>query len=211
MPALGSSARTTPSLPASSGSMGRGRLGDRLGDHRRRVVLVDEAERLGHEVLGDLLLDALDREAAPARVLGEHREILRVNSPGSLVSTSCIAFRFASVRQGLVCRSLVIRRPREPPIEPLHGAREHLGLERFVLPLLALDEGLVAGELVGASRRQTAPGTVQRHRVCDERLEVAAIATDEAVDVLGRILGRQRGSPARQQLVEDRGSGHRGP
>jgi hypothetical protein len=46
-------------------------------DHRRREVLVDEPERLGHEALGDLLLDGLDREAAPPGVCGQHRELLR--------------------------------------------------------------------------------------------------------------------------------------
>jgi hypothetical protein len=38
---------------------------------------VDEPERLGHEVLGDPLLDALDREAAPAGVLSQHREVVQ--------------------------------------------------------------------------------------------------------------------------------------
>jgi hypothetical protein len=51
-------------------------LGDRLGDDGRRVILVDEAERLRHQIGREHGLDALDREAAPPGVLRDALKIL---------------------------------------------------------------------------------------------------------------------------------------
>jgi hypothetical protein len=56
--------------------------------------------------------------------------------------------------------------------------------------------------------RGAALHAAQHHRASDHRLERAAVAGDETVDVLRRIARRELGAPARQQFVEDGSRGH---
>jgi hypothetical protein len=62
------------------GEEGTQDLGERVGDDGGGVILVDEAEGLGDEIGGELILDLVDAEAAPAGVAGEDLEIPRESS-----------------------------------------------------------------------------------------------------------------------------------
>jgi hypothetical protein len=289
----------------------------------RGVVLVDEAEGLGDEALGHHVLDALDREAAPARVLGErsmslgrelagllrdhepHRPQVRLGAPcfrpqvgrgfgddgrrprrhlgahagpqrqrvapesgfgeiagerldplarGGHVLPELLGAvelgghvqlaehidhahhrvadhdrqrRLAEEQRHRVPSGLtqehrlgpdlgvdVERDLRFDPSPSLHllQAREHAVDDGVVgvgvLRAFALDEAGVGGERIGALGRRAALDAVQEHDAGDHGLELATVAGDEAVHVLGRIAGRQCGTPARQVLVEDGGGGH---